>query len=129
LEVRTLDKLDTRQVWTGRIYNLVLWRLTHGGHGCFVFGIALSALLILLFLSEVLITACASNETASDCQPEEGDPHGALSNAIKEAFDDDPDLSNKDLILFVRQKLGRSGYLQTPQLACTWDNSDLLFIC
>jgi hypothetical protein len=89
----------------------------------------LDTVLIFLFYLKVLITACASDETASDCQPEAGDPHGALSNAIKEAFDDDPDLSNKDLILFVREKLRRSGYLQTPQLACTWDNSDLLFIC
>jgi hypothetical protein len=77
----------------------------------------------------VLMTGCASSEVPCDCQPEEGDPHGAFTYAIKRAFDEDPDVSYKDLVVSVREKLRYDGYCQRPQLACAPDNADRLFIC
>jgi Caspase domain len=77
----------------------------------------------------VLITGCSSTQIPYDCQPEEGDPHGAFTYAIKRAFDEDPDLSYRDLIVSVRRKLTHDGFCQRPQLACTPGNADRLFIC
>lgn len=77
----------------------------------------------------ILVTGCQSHQTSADVRPPGGKPHGALSNAIKVCFNENPNMTYRELVLAVRAHLQTSGFSQNPQLECSSGNADKPFIC
>ncbi|KAG2499854.1 hypothetical protein HYH03_002145 [Edaphochlamys debaryana] len=84
----------------------------------------------------ILITGCQSNETSADACPS-GDPskaHGALSNAIRTVLDahytqtPGQHITYRNLVVGVRELLGKTGFTQNPCLECSDKNADTPFI-
>mmetsp|Transcript_15424 Transcript_15424/g.33435 ORF Transcript_15424/g.33435 Transcript_15424/m.33435 type:complete len:436 (-) Transcript_15424:513-1820(-) len=73
----------------------------------------------------ILITGCQDKETSADARPPGGKPHGALSNAltttVNKHFNDNPGtpLTYRNLVIGVRQVLGKTGFAQNPCLECS----------
>lgn len=77
----------------------------------------------------ILVTGCQSNETSADVRPPNGNPHGALTDAIKTVYDLNPNATYRELVMGVRAHLHKAGFSQNPQLECSLKNADLSFIC
>lgn len=82
----------------------------------------------------ILITGCQSHETSADVTDAEGLSFGALSHTIvrtlkrhRRKYGDQP-ISNKELVLKVRQLLNKSGFAQNPCLECSVPNASVNFI-
>eukprot|EP00899_Mesostigma_viride_P012185 jgi/Mesvir1/20968/Mv08035-RA.1 len=82
----------------------------------------------------ILVTGCQSNETSADACPS-GDPalaFGALTNAIKSvvtAKKGAAPVTNRQLVVQVREYLKQGSFEQNPTLECSERNADIPFIC
>mmetsp|Transcript_32881 Transcript_32881/g.83457 ORF Transcript_32881/g.83457 Transcript_32881/m.83457 type:complete len:405 (-) Transcript_32881:2077-3291(-) len=84
----------------------------------------------------ILISGCQDKETSADACPS-GDPseaHGALSNAlqlaVKQHYANMPNqpLTYRNLVVSVREMLGKTGFTQNPCLECSDKWADAQFI-
>ncbi|KAG1664186.1 hypothetical protein FOA52_011364 [Chlamydomonas sp. UWO 241] len=82
----------------------------------------------------ILITGCQDKETSADARPAGGKPHGALTNAIvtvaKQHYATDPGypLTYRNLVIGVRDMLGKTGFSQNPCLECGQKWADAAFV-
>lgn len=78
----------------------------------------------------ILLSGCQTDQTSADANPGNGDPYGALSNAIQTILGEmDGSISNKELVTRAREILRRQGFTQHPDLYCSDDHADVPFIC
>lgn len=79
----------------------------------------------------ILLSGCQSNETSADATPsgDHSKSYGAFSNALMTVLAQRPGtISNRELVLAVRENLSKSGFKQHPCLFCTDENADAPFI-
>lgn len=80
----------------------------------------------------ILLSGCQHNETSADATPagDHSKSYGAFSNALIGVLaKTDGPISNRDLVMQIRESLGQSGFKQHPCLFCTDENADAHFIC
>ncbi|GBG59015.1 hypothetical protein CBR_g24363 [Chara braunii] len=80
----------------------------------------------------VLVTGCQSHETSADACPsgDKSKAFGALTNAISNVLAAYPNgLSNRDLVMNVRELLKSQRFPQNPCLECASPNAHVPFIC
>lgn len=80
----------------------------------------------------ILLSGCESKETSADATPagDHSKSYGAFSNALQTvlARTEGP-ISNRDLVMQIRETLAKQGFKQHPCLFCTDENADAHFIC
>jgi hypothetical protein len=80
----------------------------------------------------ILVSGCQHNETSADATPagDHSQSYGAFSNALIGVLaKHDGPITNRDLVLQIRESLAKSGFKQHPCLFCTDQNADAHFIC
>jgi len=80
----------------------------------------------------ILLSGCQHNETSADATPagDHSKSYGAFSNALIAVMNQtNGPISNRDLVLQIRETLAKSGFKQHPCLFCTDENADAPFIC
>ncbi|KAG0559092.1 hypothetical protein KC19_10G078600 [Ceratodon purpureus] len=80
----------------------------------------------------ILLSGCQHNETSADATPagDHSQSYGAFSNALINVLaQTDGPISNRDLVMRIRETLSKSGFKQHPCLFCTDENADAHFIC
>ena len=80
----------------------------------------------------VLISGCQTHQYSADANPTDdpSDSHGALTHAILTILaETEGEISNRDLVIQVRNLLVQTGYDQEPGLYCTDELADAPFIC
>ncbi|KAF5836280.1 hypothetical protein DUNSADRAFT_6188 [Dunaliella salina] len=81
----------------------------------------------------ILVSGCLARECAADARPPESEPHGAFSHAVNKLLrqlhaEEALPVSNRELILGVRDSLSRTGFAQSPCLECAEKWADAPFI-
>jgi hypothetical protein len=79
----------------------------------------------------ILLSGCQSNETSADATPagDHSQSYGAFSNALISVLAQrQGTITNRELVLAVRETLGKTGFKQHPCLFCTDENADAPFI-
>ncbi|KAJ3696068.1 hypothetical protein LUZ60_001445 [Juncus effusus] len=77
----------------------------------------------------ILISGCQSDQTSADASTTSVS-YGACSDAIQAIIaETNGDVSNKELVLKVRERLSKGGFKQEPGLYCTDEHLDHHFIC
>lgn len=73
-----------------------------------------------------------ARETAADAMPANSEPHGAFSNAVntllRQLHEEGTTVTNRNLILGVRDSLSKSGFSQSPCLECSERWADAAFV-
>ncbi|XP_066363520.1 metacaspase-6-like [Miscanthus floridulus] len=85
----------------------------------------------------VLISGCQTDETSADATTADGMSYGALSNAIQTILAGNGSgkkrgaaaVTNRELVVRVREMLSKQGYTQQPGLYCSDEHARLPFIC
>jgi hypothetical protein len=80
----------------------------------------------------ILLSGCQHNETSADATPagDHSQSYGAFSNALIGVLaETEGPISNRELVLKIRESLASSGFKQHPCLYCTDENADAHFIC
>lgn len=80
----------------------------------------------------ILLSGCQHNETSADATPagDHSQSYGAFSNALISVLGrNEGPISNRDLVMQIRDTLSKSGFKQHPCLFCTDENADAAFIC
>lgn len=80
----------------------------------------------------ILLSGCQHNETSADATPagDHSQSYGAFSNALISVLaQHEGPISNRDLVLSIRETLAKTGFKQHPCLYCTDENADAHFIC
>ncbi|CAD6271708.1 unnamed protein product [Miscanthus lutarioriparius] len=85
----------------------------------------------------VLISGCQTDETSADATTADGMSYGALSNAIQTILAGNGSgkkrgaaaVTNRELVVRVRELLSKQGYTQQPGLYCSDEHARLPFIC
>lgn len=77
----------------------------------------------------ILVTGCRSDQTSADVRPKGGKAHGALTDAVWTCYNRNPVMTNREMVLAVREELTAAGFSQIPQLECSAANADKIFIC
>jgi len=79
----------------------------------------------------ILLSGCQSNETSADATPsgDHSQSYGAFSNALISVLAQrEGTISNRELVMAVRETLSKTGFKQHPCLFCTDENADAPFI-
>ncbi|KAJ7949029.1 Metacaspase [Quillaja saponaria] len=79
----------------------------------------------------ILISGCQTDQTSADASPQEDsqEAYGAFSNAIQDIITEtDGNITNKELVLKVREKLKKQGFTQRPGLYCSDHHVDASFV-
>lgn len=79
----------------------------------------------------ILLSGCQHNETSADATPagDHSQSYGAFSNALISVLAQrEGTITNRELVMAVRETLSKTGFKQHPCLFCTDENADAPFI-